>query len=121
MINAQDLKIGNYVVLSEDGTIFKVEEISKKGLVVQNENETVWIETEAFEPIPLTEEILLKCGFEKDGLDNYVSRYVCIYDNIRSINIGINGCDIDLECPLYLHQLQNLYFVLIGEELQINL
>ena len=89
-------------------------------------------EDDVFTPIPLTEEILLKFGFEKTddygdiiyyepkdrGNRNY---YIC-FDH-EDISFGLNvfgNCtnllhdDSNLQ---FLHQLQNLYFALTGEEL----
>lgn len=76
-----------------------------------------------FEPIPLTPEILQKAGFEKDGngfcLSDKMSLSLAVTKNggylacwrDRSLNFVIN----------HLHQLQNLYFALTGEELSIEL
>lgn len=71
------------------------------------------------EPIPLTEEWLLRFGFEKDRSgyrlddinslsfsENYI---VCWHDKV----LGIKQIE-------YVHQLQNLYFTLTGEELTIK-
>ena len=89
-------------------------------------------EDDVFTPIPLTEEILLKFGFEKTddygdiiyyepkdrGNRNY---YIC-FDH-EDISFGLNvfgNCtnllhdDSNLQ---FVHQLQNLYFALTGEEL----
>lgn len=90
---------------------------------------------EEFDPIPLTEEILLKCGFKKT--EEYYASYE---ENIDVYTIGFfNIAFIDNEYKLwicieedtfysfswtkiqYIHQLQNLYFALIGKELEINL
>ena len=79
-----------------------------------------------FEPIKLTEEILLKCGFYKTGITE-------LYLLTDTINISwieedptvieINSANIYsyiVNCE-FLHQLQNLYFALTGQELEINL
>ena len=90
---------------------------------------------ELFEPIPLTEEILLKCGFKKT--EEYYASYE---ENIDVYTIGcFDIAFIDNEYKLwfcieedpfysfswteikYVHQLQNLYFSLTGQELEINL
>lgn len=85
-------------------------------------------------PIPLTEEILLKCGFEKEGSYNYR------YNNLKIHEINLKSCWVDasnsehvwyfvfhqagkmfhIKCK-YLHQLQNLYFALTGKELEVKL
>ena len=79
-----------------------------------------------FEPIKLTEEILLKCGFYKTGITE-------LYLLTDTINISwfeedptvieINSENIYsyiVNCE-FLHQLQNLYFALKCQELEINL
>jgi len=89
---------------------------------------------EEFEPIPLTEKILLKCGFKK-------SRNIGCYDTdkdafffesdkisltidfiLSSSNHYYRSNPVDGAIPLkYLHQLQNLVFSVTGQELEINL
>ena len=74
-----------------------------------------------FEPIKLTEEILLKCGFYKTGITE-------LYLPTDTINISwfeedptvieINSENIYsyiVNCE-FLHQLQNIYWCLVGEE-----
>ena len=80
-----------------------------------------------FYPIPITEEWLLKCGFV---IVNHINGYsfhtmdrkrnkdkhkpaIDIYEN-KTLYMGhhINHCQ-------HVHQLQNLYFALTGEELEI--
>ena len=77
------------------------------------------------EPIPLTEEWLLKFGFIKKyqtfefkglNIDGTVVHFS--FDKWRS-EYDIENCDfteIPAECK-YVHQLQNLYFALTNEEL----
>ena len=62
----------------------------------------------------LTEEWLLKFGFEKIKTNN------CIYWTLNNVDIWeLNGGFAnDLDIPIqYIHQLQNLYFALTNEEL----
>ena len=82
-----------------------------------------------FEPIPLTEEWLLKMGFEADGYDgDYGKAYKvsgiwsCVdlqmWSNKEIHFVTNSGCTVaKLE---HVNQLQNLYFALTGEELQIK-
>jgi len=151
MIQSNELRIGNYVIFSEDSTILMVGEISEKGLVVQNEEETTWIEIENFDPIPLTEGILLKCGFEVEkSADIYEydiysiqisnNRSLCYCKHpLKNSTTGEKTTDDawwfddyfgpsftnfgdDFWCKIkHLHQLQNLYYALTGEELNIEL
>ena len=87
-----ELRIGNFIKISN--TITKVEGFSEWDNIVQSSN-FAERKINEFEPIPITEELLIKFGFNE-----YVNT------NIYPIK--------------YVHQLQNLYFALIGEELIIN-
>jgi hypothetical protein len=80
----------------------------------------------ADKPIPLTEEWLDKFGFEYDDIFEYVD-FEATYSkelldgeflNIRIpsfTTLDIYGIELK-----YVHQLQNLYFALTGEELKQN-
>lgn len=71
------------------------------------------------EPIPLTEEWLLKFGFEKEdgvfskGIFEVVQlrRGIDLRERFEFVSHNFNP-DLD-----YVHQLQNLYFALTGKEL----
>ena len=79
-----------------------------------------------YEPIPLTEEWLIKLGFEKltdsnDGFKNTTYTYtkgisfIVYFDGVRlSTNFWMGNE------KHYVHQLQNLFYVLSGEELTLN-
>ena len=75
-----------------------------------------------FEPIPLTEEWLIeKMKFHKQnnqiysiGLKLFISWW-----NTNSIEIDINGEVLIINCK-YVHELQNIYFALTGEELELK-
>ncbi len=75
-------------------------------------------------PIFLTPEILEKAGFEKTMAWTYAIDLVgniklVYYLGERGVSIGFKDYS-DFKCE-YLHQLQNLYFALTGEELNIEL
>ena len=85
---------------------------------------------ELFNPIPLTEEILLKCGFEyNDDIGKYEisDDDYCIL--IRKdtdteefyFEIGDLGYNYVFKTIKYLHELQNIFWCLVGEELKVNL
>jgi len=77
------------------------------------------------EPIQLTEEWLLKFGFEWKGLISK-GRYLTIFTPCgKALVFKDNyfiyaGITIEIQTQ-YVHQLQNLYFALTGEELTIKL
>jgi len=119
-----DLRIGNYVDYPLEGydSIHKVTVETLRD--IENGNQDI-------QPIPLTEEILLKCGFENKMNLMYISIFegmLCIsmkdfsyglYSSEQRFNIGLsysNSTKIQ-----YLHQLQNLYWSLTQKELQIEL
>lgn len=68
----------------------------------------------SIKPIQLTEKILLKCGFVYDGM--YRIKGMSIWMCNDMFLCYKNGVIIQ-----HLHQLQNLYFALTGEELKIEL
>ena len=71
-------------------------------------------------PIPLTPEVLESCGFEVFpwGYVKKSSKDFGVRINLRSFNYDVSGnSPVKIE---YLHQLQNLYFALTGEELEVN-
>jgi hypothetical protein len=118
MIKANELRIGNLVMDDDDShDVFNVEEITKG----KSETENMWFIngrwSEDVLPIPLTHEILEKCGFEKE--EDYYS-----YEGFKLWYNDYNFYHMNSEMLIhvdYLHQLQNLYFALNGEELAVNL
>ena len=70
--------------------------------------------------IPLTEEWLVKFGFEKDAEEDYCKGDFCFRWQFDKLTLL---CDIGHIQPplLYVHQLQNLYFALTGEELKYEI
>jgi hypothetical protein len=85
-----------------------------------------------YKPIPLTEEWLLKFGFEKEMDGSLVLNNLAIFldkrfkENVYLMTIegGIFGSEVwnklhNLKLK-HVHQLQNLYFALTNEELTIK-
>lgn len=110
MINPQELRLGNYLRCNdvEMSAYFIVTKIDKS------------IITDFIEPIPLTEEILIKCGFEKEIIAKSVySRFYIIEGNICKYKILLNNNTLEFFAPNengaikleYLHDLQNWYYV----------
>jgi hypothetical protein len=137
-MNARELRIGCYVNLfgEKDGKRAyypaKTTSIHSEGVGVEiicknmrnTDNGRVYdIKLSAapsldkIEPIPLTEELLLKCGFEKRVWGN-VTYYNPNLDLDRDFRV--RGIDWNVQIK-YLHQLQNLFFALTGEELEVKL
>ena len=134
-ISAQELRIGNYI----NGSIGDDSELvlcSVTGydprdefIFVSNDNNIHYAEFVDFQPIPLTEEWLLGFGFVKIRSENHALKgsdglyYSVTFDEKIRFNIYDNDSfsfkDFVKEIR-YLHQLQNLYFALTGEELTIK-
>ena len=120
-LTANELRIGNLVLFSDNSTIFEVTGIEIGGLYVKNQVEQTWIEIYTFEPIPLTEEWLLRLGFDKLGIVYYIIKKVIEINYFNGIvGIDIRGQYVGTPHIKYVHQLQNLYFALTGEELTIK-
>jgi hypothetical protein len=134
-MKAQELRIGNLVktprgIKSINGLGFKDTVVSSKDYYATFNNLHEGYFLDHCEPIPLTEEILLKAGFVSGGakqwlfitLDKKDECYLYFNPLGKGIAIDQNGIECSFEIELnYLHQLQNLYFALTNEELTINL
>lgn len=141
-INATELRIGNWIASGEKfndtSTIGKVLEIGNE----ERDFEQIYCEClESFEwffkdnycGIPLTEELLLKCGFEKKDKEWYLfpSPEIQIivlnddkYNGVMFYTRTIHTDYTPIYCTKHInnvHQLQNLYFALTGQELEINI
>jgi hypothetical protein len=117
-----EFRIGNYVTDSKTGKSVTVDGIQFTGrIVTHDESYDDW--KRGIEPvgIPLTPEILEKAGFVGDD-----SRNDFYKDDFR-VAFHIHDGVIEWrnerlhEGLIPLHQLQNLYFALTGEELPIEL
>lgn len=140
MISANELRIGNWVNYNNticviaciendggmDGSVKLYPVNIPKGTVVCVKT----VSTSNIQSIPLTEEILLKCGF---CIEVYGAKLI-----LNGISlIRIDGAKMDLRIPQsyfdvdidgrymrsisFIHQLQNLYFALTGKELEIKI
>jgi hypothetical protein len=116
MIAANELRIGNWVKLEHVTFSYnKVTSINKIGIIV---DEHIHTTLSIVYGITLTSEILEKCGFER--LDGWKDNWW--FNGIVGINyhLGKLYYNTNLNDSVYiqhLHQLQNLYFALTGEEL----
>lgn len=132
-LQASELRIGNY--LNADIGIVKVESILSSIFRIYchsiDEEYLADYKLSDLKPIPLTEDILLKCGFEIDEVFcdlclNISEKRILGYDlKNKTIHLGQltshDFRDVYLGDFKYLHQLQNLIYALTNEELTINL
>ena len=113
-MKASELRIGNFVQLNIN--ITQVDVIDYNQIIA---TEFGLIELNYIKPIALTEEWLLKFGFEKDRNGYFLGILSFSITKNNKFMICINDSPIQTICN-YVHQLQNLYFALTGEELIIN-
>lgn len=116
-MESKELRIGNW--FQEDMTCGSYAQITAEQ-ILDLDNDPL---DDFYQPIPLTEEWLLKFGFKKDlGNDLYLeststSFFVWQNNRVELLDDENNICICHCQ---YVHQLQNLYFALTGEELTIN-
>jgi hypothetical protein len=118
MIKATELRIGNCVRFGRK--IVKILSINTNGQCAIDARPPQLLEsTNELITIPLTHIILLKCGFEVEG-----NRYQHDYFRLRPDENFGDGYLFDegviLRKVRHTHQLQNLYFALMAEELTVN-
>jgi hypothetical protein len=142
-MTANELRIGNWVyhepsVNETTNGEFIVSEIN-----VFDKNSINGLESSDVKPIPLTEEWLLRFGFESDNNEpneiysvdistgeryDYVSTLrIIVMDDFCLVDIVEKGTHpradesiVTLKSIKHVHQLQNLYFALTGEELTLK-
>jgi hypothetical protein len=116
-MKASELRIGNSIMQDEDFvfvTYWRLKLIEDGVLI--------------YKPIPLTEEWLLKLGFKYKEWDNhFIIKNGDYFNSIKKYDDGwrYNTDESEATCYYlttikYVHQLQNLYFALTGEELTIK-
>lgn len=136
MIQANELRINNWITILKDNGVYYYQIASGHDI------EEIDGCPESVNPIPLTPEILLACGFEDDGGEfqhpkntDFDLMICCSPNNLWcAYNFGFENVGPFMEhIPMqtvanaicnpfkYVHQLQNLYFALTGTELEIKL
>lgn len=126
-MKAQDLRIGNWISFKGkwNGKVF---DLRAGSITIENNNGIFTYES--FEGIPLTEDILLKCGFNKNislmstsytfygNMDNHYKTPFEIDIYIKPDGTFETGDDLPMTS---VHQLQNYVFARTGKELNVNL
>lgn len=140
-MKANELRIGNLVINPQDKKVWSVIALIPPGIGELNKlrfgafflrnDGGEQIESSDVESIPLNEEWLLKFGFKefdvpihrmwrlrisRNGEIN-VSKHAHGFELELSTKNGYNFCHPQVD---YVHQLQNLYFALTGQELKMN-
>lgn len=111
-MKANELRVGNWVRKKGSDTKIQVDPS------ILNVSELI-----NYQPIPLTPEILEKCGFDKkqNKLFVYQLKRVRIWVGTAGCISYLDNEDKDESIYIgelsYLHQLQNLFYSITGEEL----
>ncbi len=125
MIQANEYRLGNLVNYTVNREPLHIGKIT--GLYVTQEEERKIIIDYHYpgvfgEPIPLTPDILEKCGFDKRGYKKLSNKLKLEWSFGNEFWIDREGETVfTFENINSLHQLQNLYFALTGEELNVIL
>jgi hypothetical protein len=142
-MEAKELRIGNYVqTIPFDYLIYEIASIEHSVRFRMEGDYYLWVNSiskqektgtpinqkgnwsiETFAPIQLTGEWLLKFGFKKLAENKEYKQISYSINNGKFILTTLNNSFYVIYSNSeykYVHQLQNLYFTLIGEELKIN-
>ena len=140
-MKTNELRIGNYI--SFHNVWYKIVGIEKDRVLIEYHNgETDYCWIDYIEPIELTEEVLLKIGFKKEerinsilyyldyeiNEDEYIRVKYLIYNSktlpllrITSPSAIYESHELTKRGIKYLHELQNAYFLLTNQEIEIKL
>jgi hypothetical protein len=148
-MKATELRIGNYVNYNlgrssiRQGVVRTINNVSCNITPINDSSPIDTVKFKSIEPIPLTEEWLKKFGFERRMINgkfweyfrdctppNYKKdrRYVLRWWDFEEVQYGgrsmqwspvLGGTIHEFPCK-YVHQLQNLYHSLCGEELTVE-
>lgn len=121
-MKAAHLRIGNL--------IYSIDEDFNRELIIVDANDICNVDCEddndGYEPIPLTAEWLGRFGFDRDydsdsgWRKNILREWVYLYCDTQGyfeISVSKHSCPVKIK---QVHQLQNLFFALTGEELHIK-
>jgi len=150
-MEANELRMGNYFLETGSKIIYKLDCFYGFGTVkpYQEYDDDMCFDIDDISPIPLTEEILLKCGFsvKKSPILDFYDISISWNETFKEISLSIEQgnqyvylreqndelpndrmadnliCIFngDIHGKLYLHRLQNIIHALTNTELEINL
>ena len=116
MIQIEQLRLGNWFESNEK--YYQVQGIKPPGVIIADDNLNYYAPGFC-NPIPLTPELLEKCGFANNGqgIFDHPTWGSYLYPRNGAYLVShVEGVAVK-----HVHQLQNLFFALTGEVLTINL
>ena len=127
-MTTQELRIGN-AVMSQCRGEYKPHTI--KSIWYNDEKSFYYVELDngfqcninGITPIPITEELLLKNGFEQCGYI-FKTLFIEMYEVANGWHLHIDNERFETALSTtinYVHQLQNAYYIATGKELEIKL
>ncbi len=121
-MKATELRIGNFVQLSESATLCEIDGIDYLGLDIVTESESTWIEIDQFEGVRLTEDLLKRLGFKYDSIckEWEIESFTIEKLDDKFYYLTWEGEQVS-EFFIHVHSLQNLYFAIEGKELKLSL
>lgn len=120
-MKATEVRIGNYV--KRRNIVGEVMFVTRGNIGVEFEDGDEYYLDSEIDGIPIAEEWLLKFGFKINKFFEDSPQVYCysdFYINFDTLQPEDSGFQIAKQEIKYVHQLQNLYFDLTGQELSIN-
>lgn len=143
MIDPRELRIGNYIsyyIYDQQNpypdrikSIYFGDESKEYRLEMESGKFSLGhLTIQGIKPIPLTEDILMKCGFDEDWESGFIVYKIEVKDSYGhkfdislvkdDSGISFNYVCWDINCGVkYVHELQNLYYDLTKTELNVQL
>jgi hypothetical protein len=124
----KELRIGNLFIEKYSKEIIEVIELTKDNVTFSGYFPNKW----KAKPMPITKKCLLDFGFKKDYKKGYIGKDVLNQDFVLTKPFVMGewqkgyafeftaGCWSKYKEFNYVHELQNFYFAMTGEELQFN-
>ncbi len=109
-MKANELRIGNIITNTIDKEVFPCQLGDIENII------NGWT---SYEPIPLTEEWLNRFGFEKTGNYKHTKRMFSVVLWITEADYFFHWTEGNTRIQ-HVHELQNLYFDITGEELELK-
>lgn len=138
-MKASELRLGNWVNTPYgNGAVMSLRDqsyypgylrrivVKTKGRFSEDTDVLAW-DPDEVNPIPITEEVLVKCGFEHNeatlDYDLYRgSNYLAVFRRMDEWKISCQCENVNIQMKIeYLHELQNIHFIATGEELEVKL